>query len=135
MAGLPHGDDMRFEQAALAESARSGETDGYSVGCGRLELIQLGPSVNKTRGGHWTLVVERIHRTECTVFPHISVREYRTLALGRSSEFAGAAAEAGADQGVLVAGADDRLAVELLDREFGEVAGADGVSESAHRLL
>src|SRR6478672_5610153 len=58
----------------------------------------------------------------------------RGLRLGRGGgQFARAAAEAGADQGLLVAGADHRLAVELLDREFLQLAGGDRVGEGAHR--
>ena len=48
-------------------------------------------------------------------------------------QFAGAAAEAGADQGLLVAGADHRLAVEFLDRQFRQVPRDDGVGERLHR--
>jgi hypothetical protein len=55
--------------------------------------------------------------------------------LGAGGEFAGAAAEAGADQGVLVAGADYGFAVEFLDRQFRQLSGADGVGEGPHRLL
>lgn len=53
----------------------------------------------------------------CTGNPYIDVREFR--ASGRGGQFAWAAAEAGADQGVLVAGADHGFAVELLDRQLG----------------
>ena len=38
--------------------------------------------------------------------------------MGGRGQFADAAAEAGADQGLLVAGADDRLAVEFLGETF-----------------
>src|SRR6478672_8096084 len=53
----------------------------------------------------------------------------------RSGEFAGAAAEAGADQRLLVARADHRLAVELLDRQFRQLGGGDGVGQGTHRRL
>ena len=56
-----------------------------------------------------------------------------SLAPGRGGQFAGTAAEAGAEQGLLVAGADHRLAVEFLDRQLRQLARRDRIGEGAHR--
>lgn len=64
-------------------------------------------------------------------FQTLEIMSYK--ASGRSGEFARAAAEAGAEQRLLVAGSDHRLAVEFLDPELGQAAGGHGVCEGLHR--
>jgi hypothetical protein len=64
MACFAHCEYVGIQQAALAKAAWSREADGDPVGCGSLQVIELGATVDQTTGADRALIVERIHRTE-----------------------------------------------------------------------
>ena len=78
MARFAHRVDVGVQQAALAEAAWGRKPNRYPVSGGALQRVELRAPIDQVRRIDGPLVVERVHRTQCTGFTYMNVRESRT---------------------------------------------------------